>query len=282
MWSCWRVNGSREGSEVVSGQDQGDAASKHERRSGSIKWQSDHEAPQTDPSFIQRWIHTMGRFLGLFHNTGWQQSWQGQRWEAIIPQVVTEGWCSSNSFVTVGHWCKLRHCEAKVRGALQQQAFKCEGAPGCNSCPTIHKRETSVELRKLLESTNEHVQAQEALRIPVNQWDAILVYWLLEKLDAESKKQFELAHPGTNVLTFKELSTFMDRRCRALESSGDHPDVSTPKKVHQEDYSSTVKHSACCQVKECSVIATSSWEGVRKRQWWGHSNCAWTVSEGIP
>ena len=46
------------------------------------------------------------------------------------------------------------------------------------------KRESSVELRKLLESTNEHVQALEALRLPVNQWDAILVYWLLEKLNA--------------------------------------------------------------------------------------------------
>ena len=107
------------------------------------------------------------------------------------------------------------------------------------------KRESSVELRKLLKSTTEHVQALEALRLPVNQWDAILVYWLLE-----SRKQFELAHPGTDVSTFKELTTFMDRRSRALESSGDQPEVSTakttPKKVHQEAYSSTVEHSASC------------------------------------
>ena len=79
-----------------------------------------------------------------------------------------------------------------------------------HALPAI-KRESSVELRKLLESTNEHVQALEALRLPVNQWDAILVYRLLEKLDVESRKQFELAHPGTDVLT-----TLMDRRSRAL------------------------------------------------------------------
>ena len=72
------------------------------------------------------------------------------------------------------------------------------------------KRESSVELRKLLESTNEHVLALEALRLSVNQWDAILMYWLLKKLDAESRKQFELAHPGRDVLTLKELTTFMD------------------------------------------------------------------------
>ena len=122
-----------------------------------------------------------------------------------------------------------------------------------HALPAI-KKESSVELRKLLESTNEHVQALEALRLPVNHWDAILVYCLLEKLDAESRKQFELAHPGTDVLTFKELPTFMDRRSRALESSGDQPEASTPKttpkKVLQEAYSSTVDHSTNCQMKE--------------------------------
>ena len=109
---------------------------------------------------------------------------------------------------------------------------------------------------KLLESTNEHVQALEALGLPVDQWDAILVYWLLAKLDAESRKQFEWAHSGTDVLTLKELTTFMDRRSRALESSGDQHEASvpktTPEKVLQEAYSSTVEHSASCQMKECN------------------------------
>ena len=124
-----------------------------------------------------------------------------------------------------------------------------------HALPAI-KRESSVKLRKLLESTNEHVQTLEALRLPVNQWDAIILYWLLEKLDAESMKRFELAHPGTDVLTFKEFTTFMNRRSRALESSDDQPGVSTPKttprKVHQEAYSPNVKHSASCQIKERS------------------------------
>ena len=92
----------------------------------------------------------------------------------------------------------------------------------------VVKKESSVELRKLLESTNEHVQALEALMLPVNHWDAIFLYWLLEKLDAESRKQFELAHPGTSS------------------------PKTTPRKVHQEAYSSTVEHSASCQMKECS------------------------------
>ena len=124
-----------------------------------------------------------------------------------------------------------------------------------HALPVI-KKKSSVELCKLLESTKEHVQALEALGLPVDQWDAILVYWLHEKLDAESRKQFELAHPGTDVLTFKELTTFMDRRSRALESSSHQHEASvpktTPKKVFQEAYSSTVEHSASCQMKECN------------------------------
>ena len=55
-----------------------------------------------------------------------------------------------------------------------------------HALPAIN-RYSSVDLRKLLEPTNEHVQALEALMLPDNQWDAILVYWLLEKLDAESR-----------------------------------------------------------------------------------------------
>ena len=124
-----------------------------------------------------------------------------------------------------------------------------------NALPVL-KKESSVELRKLLESTNEHVQALEALMLPVDQWDAILVYWVLEKLDAESRKQFELAHPGTDVLTFNELTTFIDRRSRALESSGTQQQEAftpkTPKKVLQEVYSSTVEQSSGCQMRECN------------------------------
>ena len=44
-----------------------------------------------------------------------------------------------------------------------------------NALPVL-KKESSVELQKLLESTNEHVQSLEELMLPVDQCDAILVY----------------------------------------------------------------------------------------------------------
>ena len=88
---------------------------------------------------------------------------------------------------------------------------------GIHFLPAI-KKESKVELRKILEPTNEHVQALKALRLPVDQWDVILVYWLLEKLDAESREQFVLTLHGTDVITCKQLTTSKD----SLESLAAH------------------------------------------------------------
>ena len=98
------------------------------------------------------------------------------------------------------------------------------------------------------------MQSVKALKLHAVQWAAILVYRLLEKLDAESRKHLDLADSGADMLTFKALTTFMDSRGRALESSDDQSEASTPKmtsrEVHREAYSSTVDHSASCQMKE--------------------------------
>ena len=68
---------------------------------------------------------------------------------------------------------------------------------------------------------NEHVQALEALTLSVDQWDAILVYWLLAKLDAESSKQFDLAYPSRYVLTFTSWLSWIDEaaQCNLVVTS---------------------------------------------------------------
>ena len=82
--------------------------------------------------------------------------------------------------------------------------------------------------------------------LPVDQWDAILVYWVLKKLDAESRKQFEIVHPGTDVLTFSEQTSFIDRRSRALESSGtQQPEAFTPKTPKKERQAVVKKLKLC-------------------------------------
>ena len=82
------------------------------------------------------------------------------------------------------------------------------------------KSESSTGLRKLLETTNENLRALTELGQPVEHWDAILVHSLSEKMDPESRKQWQLDHPGTDLLTWKQLSKFLDTRSRALEIGG--------------------------------------------------------------
>ena len=61
------------------------------------------------------------------------------------------------------------------------------------------KVESGSGLRKLHETTNEHLRALEGLGQPVNQWSAVLVFRIADKLDAKSRKQWKLKHPGKNA-----------------------------------------------------------------------------------
>ena len=84
----------------------------------------------------------------------------------------------------------------------------------------VLKTESALGLRKLLELTNEHLRALVELGQPVEHWNAILVFVLTDKMDPESRKQWQLDNPGTDVLSWELLSQFLDTRSRALESGG--------------------------------------------------------------
>ena len=83
----------------------------------------------------------------------------------------------------------------------------------------VMKGETAQEMRNLLETFREQMQALETFGVPVRQWDAILVYHISEKLDSESRKAWELAHAGNDLQTIQQMTDFLSERCRALESS---------------------------------------------------------------
>ena len=83
----------------------------------------------------------------------------------------------------------------------------------------VMKGETAQEMRNLLETFREQMQALETFGVPVHQWDAILVYHISEKLDSESRKAWELAHAGNDLQTIQQMTYFLSERCRALESS---------------------------------------------------------------
>lgn len=79
--------------------------------------------------------------------------------------------------------------------------------------------ESATALRELLDTTNECMHALTNLSINVSTWDTIVIYVLCSKLDAESRKQWELkTSENCNELpTFKQFQEFLEIRSRSLE-----------------------------------------------------------------
>ena len=116
---------------------------------------------------------------------------------AIALGLLTDRYANKRSIV-----------QAHLQSTWSQSSMKVESASG---------------LRKLLKVTNEHLRSLKELGQPTDQWDSLLVFWLSEKMDPESCKQWQLAHPGTELLTWDQLAQFLNTRSRALESSGSKP-----------------------------------------------------------
>ena len=55
--------------------------------------------------------------------------------------------------------------------------------------------------------------------IQSHEMDMYTIHLVIDKLDTESRRQWELAHPGTDILKYPQLSEFLITRCRALESA---------------------------------------------------------------
>ena len=85
----------------------------------------------------------------------------------------------------------------------------------------VLKTESALELRKLLELTNEHLRALVELGPTVEHWNAILIFLLTDKMVVpESRKQWQLDNPGTDVLSWELLSKIFETRSLALEAGG--------------------------------------------------------------
>lgn len=79
---------------------------------------------------------------------------------------------------------------------------------------------TAESIKTMLDSTVQYIRALENLRQPVAQWDAWLVYTVVQKCDAETRLKWDESIASTTELpTWKQLETFLLSRFRALEGS---------------------------------------------------------------
>lgn len=99
-------------------------------------------------------------------------------------------------------------------------------------------------LRRLLDTWLEKLRALKALGEDTDSWDSILVCLVSEKLDPETRKQWELETPTRDMPSFGQLQQFLSRRCMALEAIPTYSAVRTIQRYQQpEEVEAYLTHS---------------------------------------
>jgi hypothetical protein len=79
-------------------------------------------------------------------------------------------------------------------------------------------KESAVELRNLVDTVQINLRALKTQQQPVEEWSTILVYFISQWLDAESRKQWELQLESKEIPKYDVLMEFLLKRCRMLEA----------------------------------------------------------------
>ncbi|XP_066261262.1 uncharacterized protein [Euwallacea similis] len=128
--------------------------------------------------------------------------------------------------------------------------------------PNVNKG-SSVNIRKLIDAVQQHKSSLEKLKLPVDQWDVLLIPIILNKLDDSTNHEWERKQCNTELPTVDQLMEFLTEKCRSLEAvrgfstiqSNKHNRDRTQNKGHEKrneshqfrnySYSLTEKISKC-------------------------------------
>ena len=91
-------------------------------------------------------------------------------------------------------------------------------------------QESAEGIRQLWECFQENTLSLSTHTSRVVHWDTILFWAISEKLDSETRKWLELAHPGKNLQLLEDVLKFLDERSRALEAQSLSSRVCSPVK----------------------------------------------------
>ncbi|XP_066259137.1 uncharacterized protein [Euwallacea similis] len=80
-------------------------------------------------------------------------------------------------------------------------------------------KDSATNVRKLIDTVQQHKAALEKLKLPVDKWDALLNPIILSKLDERTNHDWERKQCHTESPTVNQLLDFLTDKCFALESS---------------------------------------------------------------
>ena len=112
------------------------------------------------------------------------------------------------------------------------------------------KPDSPHQLRKLVNVFLENTMALRALGQETEGCDYLWIHILTEKLDQESRREWELKTPGREVQKLKDLLNFLDQRCQALEAWHSQPSKKPAvEKQKIQSYSSSIPQKCpACEV----------------------------------
>ncbi|XP_025830350.1 uncharacterized protein LOC112904469 [Agrilus planipennis] len=85
--------------------------------------------------------------------------------------------------------------------------------PSINRC-------TGPNLREFITTVKQHAESLKNLSVPIESWDLILIYLLMQRLDFQTKQAFEFDRGSSALPTLKAFLDFLEKRCIALENLG--------------------------------------------------------------
>ncbi|XP_021953698.1 uncharacterized protein LOC110850572 [Folsomia candida] len=100
---------------------------------------------------------------------------------------------------------------------------------------------TAPALRQLIDCSKECMRSLEVLSQPVQQWDALLLFIIHQKLDSATKELYEQGLQDSSIPKLQGLFDFLEQRYRALEAGGAKSScppkvIEKPKPVHLKNH----------------------------------------------
>lgn len=114
-------------------------------------------------------------------------------------------------------------------------------------------------LRNLIIETKQHLRSIQSLKVPIENWDPIIIFMLTQKLDNATKLAWELHKPRKDQATLNEFYKFIEERCISLESVNSTQQKQNTVAYHQQSkpyhqqIRSTKSMIATNYNKQCSV-----------------------------
>lgn len=88
---------------------------------------------------------------------------------------------------------------------------------GLVELPSLNKGSPS-SLRDFIVNIKQNTESLKNLSVPVTEWDLILVYLLIQKLDFNSRRAYELDRGPTELPSLDNFLKFLEKRCLASEN----------------------------------------------------------------